>query len=103
MLQSSKITPKVINVLFKATSKCTVNIAPDCRDPVLFSICLFENARTSSPIMLFVSIGLHISKMLLFLIWRQSHAIVKQEGFITFLGARILYLELNQVVLHLIS
>lgn len=31
-LQTSKITPKVINVLSETTSKCTAKIAPDCRD-----------------------------------------------------------------------
>lgn len=60
--------PKVMNTPSKMTSKCNVNIVPDCRDPVLLSICFFENARRSSstPI-LFLNTGLHISEIVLFL------------------------------------
>lgn len=65
--QSSNITLRIINIPSETTSKCDVNIAPDCRDPVRFSISFSENARRSSSIpILFLNIGLHVSKIFFF-------------------------------------
>lgn len=69
--QSSKAIPKAMHAASKTTTKCNFNAVSDCREPVLFAICFFTNARKSYPPILFLpSTFLRYS---VFLPTRQSH------------------------------
>lgn len=74
--QSSKAIPKVMHEASKTNTKCNFNAVSDCREPVLFAICFFMNARNFYPPYSFCSP--HFLNTLSFCL-RDSHTIVEEE------------------------